>query len=332
MSHAQAGHPRPVENSPGSDRRRSASRVRPDVRRRRSRALRPSRALPSPPAGSPRQPTGPDRPGRPRTAPRSASPARRPELDHLGRPRTRAAQRRRRPPRSRRRPRRPSSPPARRSGATSGSAPAEQPVQRSHRARRHHVERSRRRAAPRPGRARTSTLLQPELAHHLVEERGPAQQRLHQRDPQVRPGDRQHQPGQARARADVGTRSRRGGTSSPSTAQLSRCRSQSRGTSRGPIRPADARRRSPAARRTARPAAARSDANTLRAASGAEGVSRETSLTRSHGRSRGAGPRRSAAAPRPRTPTSARPRPRRRGRPCARTASSGPATPARRTP
>ena len=32
-------------------------------------------------------------------------------------------------------------------------APAEQPLQRRHRARRHHVERARRRAAPRPGRA-----------------------------------------------------------------------------------------------------------------------------------------------------------------------------------
>src|SRR5687767_4520705 len=66
------------------------------------------------------------------------------------------------------------------------------------------------------------------------------------------------------------------------TAQLSRCRSQSRGASRGPINP----RITPSVAKDATYASARaswSDENTLRASSGvaggAEGVSRETSFT-----------------------------------------------------
>ena len=47
-------------------------------------------------------------------------------------------------------------------------------------------------------------VLETELLDDLVEEARPAQQRLDQRHPQVRPGDRQHHAGQAGARADVG--------------------------------------------------------------------------------------------------------------------------------
>src|SRR5690349_2822054 len=64
------------------------------------------------------------------------------------------------------------------------------------------------------------------------------------------------------------------GTASATTAQLRRCRSQSRGTSRGPIRPRTTP--SSASHAAYRSASGRREANTPAASSGAGGVSRET--------------------------------------------------------
>ena len=149
-------------------------------------------------------------------------------------------------------------------------------------------------AGPRPGRSPPANradraapprapgpphVRQAERLDGLVEERGPPQQRLDQGDAQVRARDRQHQAGQAgpanRCRTTVdAVRDRL----SPSSAQFTRCRSQSRGTSRGPIRP----RTTPsvASRSAYRSACGSASENTPRAASGAEGVSRETSDVR----------------------------------------------------
>ena len=82
----------------------------------------------------------------------------------------------------------------------------------------------------------TSTLSSAEVRDHLLEEGGPPQQRLDQGHAQVGAADRQHEPGQAGPAPDVAT-VRRSATSVGSTAQLRRCRSHSRGTSRGPISP-----------------------------------------------------------------------------------------------
>ena len=139
-------------------------------------------------------------------------------------------------PRSRRRPSCPSSPPARPSGPPAASTspaagPAERPPARSPR---------RTCAAPCSTSARprtTSTLRQLQRGHDLLEERGPAQQRLDQGH-RAGPGARSPAPGRAgrrpsRCRTTVAS----SGISSPSSAQFTRCRSQSRGASRGPIRP-----------------------------------------------------------------------------------------------
>ncbi len=113
--------------------------------------------------------------------------------------------------------------------------------------------------------------------------------------------------------------------------QLSTCRSQSLGASRGPISP----RSTPAVASSSTYRSARgnrSDENALRAASGVEGVSRETSVMESSLAITREGPPRTGAAPRPPTPRTTRRRPPRRARPSARTGSSGPAEPAPRSP
>ena len=114
------------------------------------------------------------------------------------------------------------------------------------------------------------------------------------------------------------------GTLCATTAQLSRCRSHSRGTSRGPMRPrvtpASASRAAKAVRISARSPA------TCLAMAGTGPVSRETgeSLTP------GARPP-DVAAPRPQTRCAARRPPLRHERPCARTGSSDPGEPPRLT-
>ena len=91
-------------------------------------------------------------------------------------------------------------------------------------------------ADPRPGHGRPR-VVEAELLDRLLEEGGAPEQRLDERDLEIRANDREHDPGQAGAGADVGDRRRPPGSTARGRAQFSRCRSHSRGTSRGPIRP-----------------------------------------------------------------------------------------------
>ena len=75
---------------------------------------------------------------------------------------------------------------------TAAAGPAERPRGRSPR------RSVAARAAPRPARGRTSTWSRPSSSTTSSRKRRTPQQRLDQGDPQVGPGDRQHQPGQAR--------------------------------------------------------------------------------------------------------------------------------------
>ena len=202
--------------------------------------------------------------------------------------------------------------------------PPEQPLQRGHRPGGHDVERPR--AVQRLGPAADHLdVVEPELGDDLLEERGPRSSGSTRVTAQVGPGDRQHQPGQAGARARCRTPSRPSGTSL----------GQHRAVEQVPLpqprrlpradQPAHHARRWPAARRTARPAAA-ARTGTPSAPRRARRVFHVKRRPWRAG-SRRAGSPRSGAARRPRTPRSGRPRRPRRGRPCARTASSGPATP-----
>ena len=144
----------------------------------------------------------------------------------------------------------------------------------------------------------------------------------------ARPLVRWRSPARAgRPRSRDPPRSRAVAPAGATSAELTRCRSQSRPTSRGPIRP----RRTPSEANSAAycsirawRSAGKSAAST--AGSGGGGVSRETSAIRP-----GAPPR-SDAAPHPPTPRTARRLRRRRARPCARTATSDGAQPAPPTP
>ena len=211
-----------------------------------------------------------------------------------------------------------------RTPAPPGAAPSPPARQRRDRSRGDHVEALAVRAVLRSARARTSTRRGP-AGHDLVRKvvrRASGSIRVTRRSGRR---DGEHQPGQSRTRAHVGDGAP--GSSAASSAQLTRCRSHSRGTSRGPISP-----RTHALGRQERGvplgegAASRGEDPASTAGSGGGGVSRETWPS---GR---AAPPRSDAARHPRTPRSDRRRRRRRARPCARRASSAAARPARRSP
>ena len=95
----------------------------------------------------------------------------------------------------------------------------------------------RRGAAPRPAPGRTTTLGRAPSSATPRQEGRAAQQRLDQGHPQVGPdAARAPDPGRP-APVPTSHTARPAGTSSATTAQFSRCRSHSRGTSRGPISP-----------------------------------------------------------------------------------------------
>ena len=158
------------------------------------------------------------------------------QLEHLGLrapPGARATARRRRSRRATDRPFIATSAPV---GATSG---IDQPSSRSSGATARDVTTSnvRRSVQLLGATAHDLDVVEPELADHLVEERRAPQQRLDQRHRDVGARDRHHHAREGRRPCRCRTRSTPSGIASPSTAELSTCRSHSRSASRGPIRP-----------------------------------------------------------------------------------------------
>ena len=210
-------------------------------------------------------------------------------------------------------------------GSAQGQGPAEQPVQRRHRPRGDHVEAGAGREAPRPDRAPPRRCVRPRSA--TTSSRKVVRRSSGSTSVTRRSGRRiaTTRPGQPRTAADVADRGALRHAARSATAQLSRCRSHSRGTSRGPISPRTvACAGQPARVRGRERQAVSENPRGLSRAAGAFHVkpSRSSASGRSH---HDVPPRLDAVG----VGEPGRPRPPRRGPPCARTGSSGRAPPAR---